>query len=141
MILSFIGVQTLIYLPLILALFNAILFSNFIGLIPYSFTPTVEVVYTLALAFTLLIGLLLLAAIYQRYHLFAVFLPAGTPLSLIPLLVLLEVIAYLFRTLSLGLRLAINLITGHVLAKVGVSFINNAYLGDANPLLLMIAVG
>jgi F0F1-type ATP synthase membrane subunit a len=53
------------------------------------------------------------------------FLPAGTPIGLIPLMVALEVVAYLTRTLSLGLRLAVNIITGHILVKVCISFATN----------------
>src|SRR5690348_4711419 len=58
----------------------------------------------------------------------AAFLPAGTPLGLVPLMIVLELLAYLTRTLSLGLRLAVNMITGHILAKVCVGFIWVAYL-------------
>ena len=53
----------------------------------------------------------------------AAFIPAGTPLGLMPLMILLEILAYTTRTLSLGLRLAVNLITGHILAKVVVGFL------------------
>ena len=55
--------------------------------------------------------------------LFAAFIPAGTPLALVPLMILLEILAYLTRTLSLGLRLAVNMTTGHILAKVMMGFI------------------
>ena len=55
--------------------------------------------------------------------LFAAFIPAGTPLGLVPLMILLEILAYLTRTLSLGLRLAVNMTTGHILAKVMIGFI------------------
>lgn len=140
-VVNFIGKNYVVYFPLLYTVFYLILFSNFIGLIPYSFTPTVEVVFTLTLAFTLLIGVLILAAVNQQFYLLAAFLPAGTPLALIPLKVFLEIIAYLFRTLSLGLRLAINLITGHVLAKVGVSFIWTAYTGGSNFFILLIPIG
>lgn len=139
-VINFIGKNYVVYFPLLYTIFYLILFSNFIGLIPYSFTPTVEVVFTLTKAFTLLIGILILAAINQQFYLLAVFLPAGTPLALIPLKVFLEIIAYLFRTLSLGLRLAINLITGHVLAKVGVGFIWNAYSSGVNFFIILIPI-
>lgn len=120
---SFVGPRYSIYLPLFYSLFHIILFSNLIGLIPYSSTPTVEIVLTLALSFTLLMGIAVLGFLTHNLFLLAIFLPAGTPLGLIPLMVFLEVLAYLSRTLSLGLRLAINLITGHILAKVCSGFL------------------
>ena len=58
---------------------------------------------------------------------FGLFLPAGTPLALLPLMIPLELLAYLTRTLSLGLRLAVNLITGHILVKVLLSFIPTTF--------------
>jgi ATP synthase subunit 6 len=115
------------YFPLLYSLFYLILFSNLIGLVPYSSTPTVEFVITLTLSITLLIGVLILGFISHNVLLAAAFLPAGTPLPLTLLLVVIEVIAYTTRTLSLGLRLAVNLITGHVLCKVVLGFVYEAF--------------
>lgn len=123
MTVDYIGKKFTLYFPLIFSLFHIILFSNLIGLIPYSSTPTVEIVMTLALASTLLVGLLFLGAITHKTELLAAFIPAGTPLGLIPLMILLELLAYATRTISLGLRLAVNMITGHILAKVCVGFL------------------
>jgi len=53
-------------------------------------------------------------------------------------MVFLEVLAYIFRTVSLGLRLAINLITGHILAKVCVGFIWMGYIKGVSYLILAI---
>lgn len=132
---SFVGPKASIYLPLFYSLSQIILFSNLLGLVPYSSTPTVEIVMTLALSFTFLIGFALLGFLTHKFYLLSMFLPAGTPLGLIPLMVALEIIAYLSRTLSLGLRLAINLITGHCLAKVIAGFL---WLGYANGTSLFI---
>jgi len=108
MIEEFVGPKFSIYLPLFYAIFHLILFSNLLGLVPYTSTPTVEFVMTLSIAFTLLIGILLIGFLTHKLYLLAIFLPGGTPLGLIPVMVFLEVIAYVFRTISLGLRLAIN---------------------------------
>ena len=54
---------------------------------------------------------------------FSLFVPAGTPLSLVPLLVILEFISYLARAVSLGVRLAANIISGHILLKILSTFI------------------
>ena len=53
-------------------------------------------------------GILLIGFLTHKLYLLAIFLPGGTPLGLIPVMILLEIIAYIFRTISLGLRLAIN---------------------------------
>ena len=140
MVENFVGRNFTIYLPLFYSLFHLILFSNLLGLIPYSSTPTVEIVMTLSLSFTLLIGIALLGFFTHKFFLLAIFLPAGTPLALIPLMVALEVIAYLSRTLSLGLRLAINLITGHILAKVCAGFLWLGYIKGTSFFLLAIGL-
>lgn len=113
MIENFVGVKYTIYLPLFYSIFNIVLFSNILGLVPYSSTPTVEIVMTLAISFTLLIGILLIGFLTHKLYLLAIFLPSGTPLGLIPVKIFLEILAYFFKILSLGLRLSINLITGH----------------------------
>lgn len=124
---EYIGKKSTIYFPLIYTLFYLILFSNLIGMVPYSSTPTVEFVITQTLSITLLIGILILGFLTHSILLSAAFLPAGTPLPLTFMMIIIEVIAYTTRTLSLGLRLAINLITGHVQVKVVLGFVYEAY--------------
>jgi F-type H+-transporting ATPase subunit a len=68
----------------------------------------------------------------------AAFLPAGTPILLTWFMVILEVIAYLTRTISLGLRLAVNMLTGHVLCKVVLGFVYEAFLSGTTLLILAI---
>lgn len=136
MIENFVGLKSSIYLPLFYTIFHIVLFSNILGLIPYSTTPTVELIMTLSIAFTLLIGLLLIGFLTHKFYLFAIFLPGGTPLALIIPMVALEVIAYLSRIISLGLRLAINLITGHLLLKVSIGFVWLGYIKGTSFLIL-----
>lgn len=121
-----IGKKRLYYFPLIFSIFMIIIISNLIGMVPYSATPSVEIVITLSLAFTILIGILLYGIITQHgKYITHLFLPAGTPIGQIPLMIPLEIVAYLTRTLSLGLRQAVNIITGHILVKVCISFATN----------------
>jgi F0F1-type ATP synthase membrane subunit a len=82
----------------------------------------------LALAVTFLGGVLLLGFISHRRFFIAAFVPSGTPIGLIIFMVALELLAFLTRTISLGLRLAINMITGHVLVKVIIGFIYSALI-------------
>ena len=133
---DYIGRKFTIYYPLIYTIFHLILFSNLIGMVPYSSTPTVEIILTLSIALTLLIAVLLVGFLSNGVVLLAAFIPAGTPLALVPLMIVLELVAYVTRTLSLGLRLAVNMITGHILAKVCVGFIWVAYLKGLSSLVI-----
>lgn len=103
-----------VYFPFMYTLFYLILFSNFIGLIPYSSTPTVEFALTLSLALTLQIGILIIGFLTHNILLSAAFQPAGTPLPLTIQMVIIEQIAYTTRTLSQGLRQAVNMMTGPI---------------------------
>ena len=108
-----------LFFPYLLTLFYIILVSNFIGLVPYSTTASTEIIITLTLSFLTLIGLLIFGIIQHGLSKFIyLFLPAGTPIFLLPLMIPLEILSYCTRTLSLGLRLAVNIITGHVLVKI-----------------------
>ena len=80
----------------------------------------------------------ILDRITHKLFLLGIFIPGGTPLGLVPLLVLLELIAYIFRTISLGLRLAINLITGHLLLKVSIGFVWLGYIHGTSFFILAI---
>ena len=73
MIEEFVGPKFSIYLPLFYSIFNLVLFSNLLGLVPYTSTPTVEIVMTLSIAFTLLIGLLLIGFLTHKLYLLAIF--------------------------------------------------------------------
>jgi len=83
MVENYIGPKHTIYFPLIYTIFHLILFCNIIGLIPYSTTPTVEIIMVLSLALTLLGGVLILGFLTHRQFLIAAFVPSGTPLALI----------------------------------------------------------
>ena len=128
MIENFIGKKYTVYFPQIFTIFHMILFSNLQGLIPYSSTPTVEIVMTLSLSFTLQVGILFIGFLTHKLLLQAAFIPAGTPQGLVPVMLALEILAYMIKILSLGQRLAINMTTGHILMKVGISFVWVAYL-------------
>lgn len=110
------------YFPFISILFHFILFSNLIGLIPYSFTVTSHLIITFTLSFSIFIGINIIT--FQKYKIktFSLFLPANTSFFLALLLVPIEFISYIAKPISLGVRLFINLMAGHSLLKVIVSF-------------------
>ena len=97
------------YLPLIYSLFIFILFSNLIGLIPYSFTPTSHIVLTLSISIAIFLGVTILGLQIHKWEFFSLFIPVGTPLALVPFLAIIELISYLARALSLGIRLGANI--------------------------------
>ena len=114
-----------LYFPFIYALFIFILINNLIGMVPYSFASTSHFVLTFALSFTIVLGATILG--FQKHGLvfFSLFVPAGCPLPLLPLLVLIELISYLARNISLGLRLAANILSGHMLLHILAGFTYN----------------
>lgn len=114
-----------VYFPFIYTLFIFILINNLIGMVPYSFASTSHFVLTFALSFTIVLGATILG--FQKHGLkfFSLLVPAGCPLGLLPLLVLIEFISYLSRNVSLGLRLAANILSGHMLLSILSGFTYN----------------
>ena len=113
-----VGSRGLSFFPLIFVVFTFLLMANLIGMIPYSFTVTSHFVVTSGLAFSLFVGITLVGLSTHGLHFFSFFLPKGVPLPLAPLIVVLELISYSFRGLSLGIRLFANMMAGHTLVKI-----------------------
>ena len=107
-----------VYFPFIYTLFIFILVNNLIGMIPYSFASTSHFIFTFALSFTVVLGATILGFQKHGLEFFSLLVPAGCPLALLPLLVLIEFISYLARNVSLGLRLAANVLSGHMLLNI-----------------------
>jgi F-type H+-transporting ATPase subunit a len=106
------------YFPFIYTLFVFILINNLVGMVPYSFTTTSHFLLTFSLSFSVVIGATILGFKEHQLKFFSLFVPAGCPLGLLPVLVLIEFISYLTRNISLGLRLAANLFSGHMLLNI-----------------------
>ena len=111
------------FVPLIFTLFMFILTCNLFGMIPYGFTVTSHISITFALAMMVFLLVTLFGIYLHGFHFFSLFLPAGTPWWLAPLMVVIELFAYLARPVSLSLRLAANMVAGHVLLKVMAGFV------------------
>jgi F-type H+-transporting ATPase subunit a len=95
-----------------------ILINNLIGMVPYSFSTTSHFVLTFSISFTVVLGATILGLFEHKLVFFSLFVPAGCPLGLVPILVLIEFISYLARNVSLGLRLAANVLAGHMLLNI-----------------------
>lgn len=113
------------YFPLIYVLFIFILVSNLIGMVPYSFSTTSHFILTFFISFTVVIGSTILGLQTYMFKFFSILVPSGCPLPLLPLLVLIEFISYLARNVSLGLRLAANILSGHMLLNILSGFVYN----------------
>lgn len=114
-----------LYFPFMYVLFVFILINNLIGMVPYSFAPTSHFVLTFSLSFTIVLGATILGLSRHGLKFFSLFVPSGCPLGLLPLLVLIEFISYLARNVSLGLRLAANILSGHMLLNILSGFTYN----------------
>jgi len=106
------------YFPFIFTLFTFLLFSNLIGMIPYSFTTTSHLIVTFTLSVSVFLGVTLIGFQIHGIHFFSFLLPPGAPLALAPFLVVIELVSYSFRAISLGVRLFANMMAGHTLVKI-----------------------
>lgn len=118
MVRSQIGSTNEVYLPFIYSLFFFIIISNLTGNVPYNYTVTTSLIVSIGLSVTIFIGVTILGLKNHSLHFFSYFVPSGTPLGLVPMLVLIEFISYLARAFSLGIRLFANMVAGHTLLKI-----------------------
>nr|ARX95732.1 ATP synthase F0 subunit 6 [Protochauliodes biconicus] len=95
--------------------FSLILFNNFLGLFPYIFTSTSHLTMTLSLALPLWISFMIYGWLNNTQHMFAHLVPQGTPPVLMPFMVCIESISNIIRPGTLAVRLAANMIAGHLL--------------------------
>ena len=110
------------YFPLVFSIFIFILFGNLLGLVPYSFTFTGQIIVTFALALFVFLFVTMLGLIRHRIRFFTFFFPPGAPIVMAPLLVPIEIISYLTRPVSLSLRLFANMLAGHTMLAVFAGF-------------------
>ena len=118
-----IGENKEIFLPFIYSLFVFVLISNLASNVPYNFAITSSIILCLGLSVTVFLGVTIMAIVKHQLKFFSFFVPAGTPLALVPLLVLIELVSYFARSVSLGLRLFANLTAGHTLVAILSSFL------------------
>lgn len=130
-----------IYIPYIYTLFIFILVHNIIGMIPYSFASTSHFLMTFSISFMVVLGSTISGFHKKGLKFFAIFVPAGCPLGLLPLLVLIELISYIARHLSLGLRLAANITAGHMLLYILSGFTYNMMKSYVFPIWILPLVG
>lgn len=112
------GHEGMRFFPFVFTLFVFVLFANLIGLVPYTFTVTSQIAVTFALAI-LVIGIVIVyGAVRHGKHFLGLFVPSGVNPALLPFIVLIEVISFISRPISLSVRLFANMLAGHITLKV-----------------------
>lgn len=133
-----IGSTNEVYLPFIYALFFFIIIANLNGNVPYSYAITSSAILSMGLSFCIFLGVTILGLHRHGVHFFSYFVPAGTPGRMVPMLVLVELISYIARAFSLGVRLFANIVAGHTLLKILSGFLYPMF--TMGPLLLLLSV-
>ncbi|MDR3535795.1 MAG: F0F1 ATP synthase subunit A [Acetobacteraceae bacterium] len=123
MCVEMIGPEGRKFFPFVFTLFFFILFGNLMGVFPYFFTFTSHIAVTLALSLLVFVLVTVVALRLHGLHFFSYFMPQGIPVALAPLMVLIEMISYLSRIISLSVRLFANMMAGHVMLEVFGAFI------------------
>nr|QXF68521.1 ATP synthase F0 subunit 6 [Stagmatoptera biocellata] len=98
-----------------ISIFSFILYNNFMGLFPYIFTSTSHMALTLSLALPMWSSFMIFGWINNTKYMFAHLVPQGTPGALMPFMVCIETISNIIRPGTLAIRLAANMIAGHLL--------------------------
>jgi F-type H+-transporting ATPase subunit a len=128
------------YFPFIFTVFMFVLFGNLLGMVPYAFTFTSHIVVTFAMAFTVFMGVTIIAIAKHGLRFFSFFVPPGVHWVMWPLLIPIEVISYLSRPISLSVRLFANMLAGHTLLKVFAGFVISLGVFGVAPLAFVVAL-
>ena len=139
------GKEGMKFFPLVFSLFMFVLTANLLGMIPGFFTVTSHVIVTFALALLVIGTVVIYGFVKHGTHFLGLFVPSGVPVWLLPFIVVIELISFLSRPISLSLRLFANMLAGHIALKVFGGFVVS--LGAAGvgyailaPLPLLMAV-
>jgi F-type H+-transporting ATPase subunit a len=111
------------YFPFIFTLFMFIFFGNLLGLIPYGYTFTGQIVVTFAMAAVVFIGVTIIGIARHGWHFLSFFVPHGVPVALLLLLVPIELLSYIIRPFTLSIRLFANMMAGHTMLAIFAGFV------------------
>ena len=141
------GTQGMRFFPFVFTLFMFILVANLLGLFPYFFTVTSHIVITAAMALTVILTVVVVGFWKHKLHFLKLFVPSGVPAAILPFIVVIEVLSFLSRPLSLSIRLFANMLAGHITLKVFAGFVTAlgslgvlGVFGAVLPLLATIAL-
>ena len=129
------------FFPFIFTLFMFVLFCNMVGMLPYSFTVTSHIIVTFTLAAVVFVGVTIIGFIVHGIKYLELFVPKDVPIILLPLIIIIEIISYLSRPVSLSVRLFANMMAGHTMLKVFGGFVLSlGLLGGWLPLGFSVAL-
>jgi len=117
------GAEGMKFLPFVFTLFMFVLFANLIGLIPYSFTVTSQLIVTATLALAVFFVVVIYGFWKNGLHFLKLFVPSGVPWFFLPLIVPIELLSFLSRPVSHSVRLFANMLAGHITLQVFAGFI------------------
>ena len=117
------GTEGMKFFPFVFTLFMFVLFANLIGLIPYSFTVTSQIIITAALALTVFLVVVGYGFWRNGLHFLNLFVPKGVPKAILPAVVIIEVLSFVSRPVSHSVRLFANMLAGHITLQVFAGFI------------------
>jgi F-type H+-transporting ATPase subunit a len=141
------GNEGMRFFPFVFTLFMFILVGNLWGMFPYFFTFTAHIIITAALALVVILMVVVVGFAKHKLHFLKLFVPSGVPKVILPFIVVIEVLSFLSRPLSLSIRLFANMLAGHITLKVFASFVTAlssigvlGWFGALFPLLATIAL-
>jgi F-type H+-transporting ATPase subunit a len=148
MIRSTAGQEGMKFFPLVYAIFMFILVANVISIIPYTFSITSQIIVTAAFALFVFFTVLVYGFYKNGLKFFKIFVPAGIPIYILPLVVAIEIISFLSRPLSHSVRLFANMLAGHITLKVFAGFVAMlgaslgaiGWIGGVVPLAMTVAL-
>ena len=117
------GEEGMRFFPFVFSIFMFVLMLNLFGLVPYGFTVTSHIIITFALAAVVILTVIVYGLMKHGTHFFGLFVPSGVPGWLLPLLVVIEVISFVSRPISLSVRLFANMLAGHIALKIFAGFV------------------
>jgi F-type H+-transporting ATPase subunit a len=123
MVRSAAGEHGMVFFPLVFCLFIFIAICNLVGLIPHSFSVTSHIIVTVAMALLVFFTVIVVGIAKHGLRFFKMFVPAGVPWAVLPLVVPIEIISFLTRPLSHSVRLFANMLAGHIVLNVFGGFV------------------
>ncbi len=141
------GPEGMKFLPFIFTLFMFVLFANLIGLIPYTFTVTSQLIVTVILALLVFFIVVIYGFWKNGWRFVKLFVPKGVPVYFLPMIVPIEVMSFLTRPVSHSVRLFANMLAGHITLQVFAAFIIMlagygflGWLGATLPFFMVVAL-
>jgi F-type H+-transporting ATPase subunit a len=142
------GSEGMKFFPLIFSLFMFICVSNLVGIVPYAYTISSQIVVTAALALLVFFTVLIYGLYKNGLKFLKIFVPSGIPVFVLPLVVFIEIFSFFLRPISHSVRLFANMLAGHIALKVFAGFVamlglalgTVGWIGGILPLALTVAL-